>query len=104
METDNDNFQLQQVDDRDFGEKSFILSSDSGAQIHEENVRQLRQMTEKDIQDQRQQLMESMGTKPIITRTILTYNFQIRICLNFSGLNEMLPGQRLLLLSKSLFQ
>lgn len=47
---------------RDFGAKSFILNEDpNGQQIHEENVRQLRQMNEEDLQDQRKQLMESMS-------------------------------------------
>lgn len=62
METESTSFNASEIVDRDFGEKSFILSSDSNAQqIHEENVRQLRQMNEKDLQDQRQQLMESMS-------------------------------------------
>lgn len=52
----------QQIVARDFGEKSFILSNDpNGQKIHEENVRQLQQMNESDLQDQRKQLMESMG-------------------------------------------
>lgn len=48
---------------RDFGDKSFILSGDSsGAEIHKENVQRLSQMNERDLQDQRRQLMESLGT------------------------------------------
>lgn len=59
---DTDSSVPSQIVDRNFGDKSFILSNDSnGKQIHEENVRQLRQMNENDLQDQRKQLMESMS-------------------------------------------
>lgn len=44
-----------------FGDKSYILKSKLASEIHEENVQQLTQLGEKQLLEERRQLLESMG-------------------------------------------